>query len=69
MYDHNKLRGKIREKYGSEVKFAKSMGLSQATLSAKLNDKVDFTRTELIKMQELLNISDDEFRGIFFLKD
>lgn len=69
MYDHNKLRGKIREKYGSEVKFAKSMGLSQATLSAKLNDKVDFTRTELIKMQELLNISDDEFREIFFLKD
>lgn len=69
MYDHNKLRGKIREKFGSEVEFAKKIGVSQATLSAKLNNKVDLSRTEIINMQEALEISQDEFYSIFFLKE
>lgn len=69
MYDHSKLRGKIREKFGSEIEFAKRIGISQATLSAKLNNKVDLSRTEIINMQVALEISLDEFYSIFFLKE
>lgn len=69
MYNHSKLRGKIREKFGSEIEFAKKIGISQATLSAKLNNKVDLSRTEIINMQSALGISQNEFYSIFFLKE
>lgn len=69
MYNHNKLRGKIKEVFGSEYVFAKKIGLSQTTFSSKLNNKVDFTRSEMIKIAELLKINQNEFYDLFFLKN
>ncbi len=68
MYNHKKLRGKIKEVAGTEINFAKMMGISQTSLSSKLNNKTDFSRSEIIKMQELLKITEEEFKEIFFLK-
>ncbi|KDE74874.1 DUF739 family protein [Fusobacterium necrophorum] len=68
-YNHNKLRGKIKEVIGSEVEFAKLLGISQTTLSAKLNNKVDFTRTEILRITEKLKLSQEEFYDVFFLKN
>ncbi|MCF0162104.1 MAG: DUF739 family protein [Fusobacterium necrophorum] len=68
-YNHNKLRGKIKEVIGSEVKFAKLLGISQATLSAKLNNKSDFTRAQILMITEKLNLSQEEFYDVFFLKN
>lgn len=42
-FDYAKLTGLIVEKYGTRGKFAKSLGVSERTLSLKLNDKVPFT--------------------------
>lgn len=67
-YNHNKLRGKIKEIIGSEVEFAKLLGISQTTLSAKLNNKTDFTRTEILRITEELKLSQEEFYDVFFLK-
>lgn len=69
MYRHEKLRGKIKEKIGSEFEFAKLIGLSQASLSAKLNGKSDFSRTEIVRMSEVLELKNsEEFYNLFFLK-
>ncbi|EIJ70668.1 toxin-antitoxin system, antitoxin component, Xre family [Fusobacterium necrophorum subsp. funduliforme ATCC 51357] len=68
-YNHSKLRGKIKEVIGSEVKFAKLLGISQATLSAKLNNKSDFTRAQILMITEKLNLSQEEFYDVFFLKN
>ena len=39
-FDYRKLRGKIVEKYGSQSEFSVVMGLSERTLSLKMNSKV-----------------------------
>ena len=40
-FNHNKLRGKIIEKYGTQGAFAKALGVSERTLSLKINGKMD----------------------------
>ena len=39
-----KLRGKIKEKFGSQDSFAAAMEMDRSTLSLKLNGKSDWTR-------------------------
>lgn len=51
-----KLRGIIREKYGTQEAFAKDVEMSPGTLSAKLTGKVDWTRQEIEKACRLLDI-------------
>ena len=57
MFDYSKLRGKIREKFGTQEALAKAMGFSTATLSDKLNNKVQWNQKEIDKAVELLEIS------------
>ena len=38
-FDFSKLSGKIVEKYGTQYNFAKAMGISEHSLSNKLNNK------------------------------
>lgn len=65
-FDYSKLRGKIRECYGAEIKFAKALGVSANTLSAKLNCKVAFTSDEMVNACNLLGISMDDATEYFF---
>lgn len=65
-FDYSKLRGRIREKLGSETKLAEKMGVSAVSLSSKLNNKVGFTNSEMRKVCELLEIDSDDV-GSYFL--
>ena len=67
-FDFSMLRGKIREVCGREGKFGKKMGWSQATLSAKLNGKVDFKQSEIIHACNILDISYSFVPVYFFTK-
>lgn len=67
-FDYSKLRGKIREVFGTQSKFAKAMGLSSVTLSAKLNNTVQFTQTEINKACGLLGIP-IEFIPVYFFTE
>ena len=46
-FDYSKLRGKIKEVFGTQDKFAKALGISRATLSLKLNNISEFTQQEM----------------------
>lgn len=61
-----KLRGRIREKFGTQEAFAKAMGMSETTLSSKLNGKTDWTRQEIEKAGKLLGIPIEEIPSYFF---
>lgn len=61
-----KLRGKIKEKYGSQDNFAAAMEMDRSTLSLKLNGKSDWTRTEIEKSCYLLQISAVDVYAYFF---
>ena len=65
-FDYSKLKGKIVEKYGSQLEFAKAFGISENTLSLKLNNKVRFTSDDIIKITDMLEIDKDEVGKYFF---
>ena len=67
-FDYSKLRGKIKEVFGRQEDFATAMLLSNVSLSAKLNNKVPFTQSEINKACELLGIP-REFIPVYFFTE
>ena len=67
-YDYSKLRGKIREIFHTERAFSNALGLSKASLSAKLNGHVEFTQSEIIKAALILYIPKESIADYFFRK-
>lgn len=69
-YDFSKLRGRIKEKLGSEAKFAEKLDISPASLSSKFNNKSDFTASEISRAtdKDVLDIPLDEIGINFFNK-
>lgn len=66
MFNYAKLRGRIKEIFDTENVFAKKLGISQTSLSQKLNNKVEFTQKEIEKAIELLHIPKEEIPMYFF---
>lgn len=67
-YDYNKLRGRIKEYFGTQENFADSLGISATALNNKLNEKlnVNFSQDEIFYAIQRLNIKPDELVDIFF---
>lgn len=65
-YDYSKLLGRIVETQGTRAKFANEMGISERSLSLKLNDKVPWKDNEISKACKVLDISDSEMHLYFF---
>ena len=63
---YTKLRGRIIEKYGSQSSFATAMGWREALLSAKLNNKSEWSFAEVMKACEMLAIPLSEAHLYFF---
>ena len=65
-YNYSKLNRKIIEVCGTQGKFAEMMGLSERSVSLKLNNKIMFKQDEISKASQILNISIDEIQSYFF---
>lgn len=65
-YNYAKLLGRIVEKVGTQSNFADRMGLSERTISLKLNGKVSWKQGEIAKACEVLQINDCEIPAYFF---
>lgn len=65
-YDYSRLLGKIVEKYGTQAKFASAMGLSEHTISKKLNVVIGWKQSEILKACDLLGIPFNEVGDYFF---
>lgn len=68
-YNYDKLSGRIIEKCGSQQKFAEKMGLSERSISLKLNNKVPFKQEEISKALDVLGLSSDNIAEYFFKID
>lgn len=66
-FDYSKLRGRIKEVYGKYENLVPSIGMSEATLSRKLNGKSYFDSQEILELSKALDIPDEE-RDIYFFK-
>lgn len=66
-FDYSKLRGRIIEKFGSQMRFAKEMKWSERTLSLKMNCKVFWKQPEICMALNLLELSDRDVPTYFFV--
>lgn len=61
-----KLRGKIKEVFGTQDAFANAIGLDCSSVSAKLNNKTEWTRSQIIKSCHALGIPVENAPEYFF---
>ncbi len=65
-YDYSKLDGKIKEICGTQSRFAKDMGLSERSVSLKMNGRVPWSQPEMQKAADILHIPLPELQDYFF---
>ena len=65
-FDYNKLRGRIVEKFGNQSEFANAMGLSERTISFKINGKRPRKQEDILKAIQILGLTDDDIQDYFF---
>lgn len=65
-FNHNKLRGRIIEKYGSISKFSIAWGKSKNTVSKKLNNGFRFSSDDIVEISDMLEIPPYEIGDYFF---
>lgn len=60
------LKGKIVAKFGTQEKFAKSLGVTPATVTMKLQNKREMSRSDIARWSELLGILPEDIPKYFF---
>ena len=65
-FSYNKLLGKIKEIYGTQEEFAMALGIGRVSLSQRLNNKLDFSQSEVYRSCRLLGIPQDKISSYFF---
>ena len=65
-FTYAKLRGRIKEKFGTETRFATALDVSLVTVSKKLNGMVQFTKKDIEKWCNILGIPIEEAGTYFF---
>lgn len=65
-FDYSSLNGKIIEKYGTQYNFAVALGMSERSLSLKLNNKVSWKDRDIERARKLLGIPEKDIHKYFF---
>lgn len=65
-FNHDKLRGKIVEVFRTQTNFAKELGMTKASVSAKIKSNTALSQSDIFKMSKLLGLNQDEIGEYFF---
>lgn len=66
MVNYLKLKGRIIEKFGSQQSFAKHIGVTEQTVTAKLNGRSRFSQDDIICWCKALGIKTANVGDYFF---
>ncbi len=66
VFNFDKLKGRIVEKFSTRTAFAEAAGLSKGQLHCRLNNKTTFRSEEVLVISELLEIPADQIGTYFF---
>lgn len=66
IFDYDKLKGRIVEKYSTRTAFAEAAGFSKGQLHCRLNNKTPFKSEEIVVTCDLLSIPADQIGTYFF---
>lgn len=64
-YEYRKLKGRIKEVFGTQAEFAEALGTSRNTVSSKLKGRIEFSQSDVERWAKLLDIDRAEY-GLFF---
>ena len=64
--NYAKLRGAIRAKFSTQAAFAAAIEMRVSTLSAKLNGRSEWTKSQIVRTCEVLGIPVAEAPAYFF---
>lgn len=67
-YDYSKLRGRIKEKIGTQGEYAKKIGRSENFVSKVFKNKTVFSQDDIERSVELLEIEPIDIGLYFFTK-
>lgn len=65
-FNYSKLRGRIVEKCGTQQEFAKTMGMSERTVSLKMQGKIPWKQTDIMKALDVLDLDASDVQDYFF---
>ena len=65
-FDYSKLKGRIIEKCGSQKVFAGLLGVSEGTLTSKMNGYTYFAQDEILRSISILEIEPVYVSDYFF---
>lgn len=66
--EYSKLKGRIKEKAGTQEELAKKMNVSSASISYKLSGRTQFSQKDIKRLCEILDIPADKI-GVYFFAD
>lgn len=65
-YDYSKLKGRIKECFSTQSEFAQKLGISNTSLSYKLNNKTVFDQDQIQDSIQIFNLTPKETLDYFF---
>lgn len=65
-YDYSKLKGRIKECFSTQSEFAQKLGISETSLSYKLNNKTVFDQDQIQDSIQIFNLTPKETIDYFF---
>lgn len=67
-YNYDKLKGRIKEMFDTQEKFADAINISVTTLNYKLNNKKPWSQNDIFNSIVALKINKEEIQEYFFCK-
>lgn len=67
VFDRNKLKGKIKEVFSTQQNFAKAVGMSESSISSRLNNETELSNKEIRVWAEKLDILENISEYFFTL--
>lgn len=68
IYDYSELKGDIKKVFGTQSAFAKAIGMSEPTLSLKLNNNAEWSQDEMESTLALLHAGIGKLVPYFFTR-
>ena len=67
-FEYGMLRERIQQRFATQEDFARALGITEASLSRKLQNEGDFTRKQMIRASRLLSIDALSIPEYFFVE-
>lgn len=65
-YNYNLLTDRIKNKFKNISSFGRSLGISEKELLLKLENKIEFEQSEIVKTCDILEIEEKDIKIYFF---